>query len=46
VEQTTEDLKHEVILNDHVEHLGDRGTTLEVKPGYARNFLIPKGFGL
>ena len=32
-----------VILNDHVEHLGDRGTTLEVKPGYARNFLIPKG---
>ncbi len=32
-----------VILNDHVEHLGDRGTTLEVKPGYARNYLIPKG---
>jgi len=32
-----------VILNDHVENLGDRGTTCEVKPGYARNFLIPKG---
>ena len=32
-----------VILNDHVEHLGDRGATLEVKPGFARNFLIPKG---
>ncbi len=32
-----------VILNDHVEHLGDRGATLEVKPGYARNYLFPKG---
>ena len=32
-----------VILNDHVEHLGDRGTVCSVKPGFARNFLIPKG---
>jgi large subunit ribosomal protein L9 len=32
-----------VILNDHVEQLGDRGTTLEVKRGFARNYLIPKG---
>lgn len=32
-----------VILNEHVEHLGDRGTTCDVKPGYARNYLIPKG---
>jgi large subunit ribosomal protein L9 len=32
-----------VILNDHVEHLGERGATIEVKPGLARNFLIPKG---
>ncbi len=32
-----------VILNDHVEQLGERGTTLEVKPGFARNYLIPKG---
>jgi len=32
-----------VILNDHVEHLGDRGATLEVKPGLARNYLFPKG---
>ncbi|HPC82321.1 MAG TPA: 50S ribosomal protein L9 [Thermoanaerobaculaceae bacterium] len=32
-----------VILNDSVEHLGDRGTICEVKPGFARNFLIPKG---
>jgi large subunit ribosomal protein L9 len=32
-----------VILNDHVDNLGDRGATLEVKPGYARNYLFPKG---
>lgn len=32
-----------VILNDYVEHLGDRGAICEVKPGFARNFLIPKG---
>lgn len=32
-----------VILNDHVPNLGERGDVLEVKPGYARNFLIPKG---
>jgi large subunit ribosomal protein L9 len=32
-----------VILNDHVEHLGDRGATVEVKTGLARNYLIPKG---
>jgi len=32
-----------VILNEHVEHLGERGATVEVKAGFARNFLIPKG---
>jgi large subunit ribosomal protein L9 len=32
-----------VILNEHVEHLGERGTVCDVKPGFARNFLIPKG---
>ncbi|MCD4750208.1 MAG: 50S ribosomal protein L9 [Thermoanaerobaculales bacterium] len=32
-----------VILNDHVEHLGERGQSVEVKAGYARNFLLPKG---
>lgn len=32
-----------VILNDHIEHLGERGAVVEVKPGYARNYLIPKG---
>ncbi len=32
-----------VILNDHVEHLGERGAFVEVKPGYARNYLLPQG---
>ena len=32
-----------VILNDYVEHLGERGDTVHVKPGYGRNYLIPKG---
>jgi large subunit ribosomal protein L9 len=33
----------QVILNDHVEHLGERGDRVQVKAGYARNFLLPKG---
>jgi len=32
-----------VILNEHVENLGDRGAVCEVKPGFARNYLIPQG---
>jgi large subunit ribosomal protein L9 len=32
-----------VILNEHVPNLGDRGQILEVKPGFARNYLLPKG---
>jgi len=32
-----------VILNDHIEHLGERGDSVVVKPGYANNYLIPKG---
>jgi large subunit ribosomal protein L9 len=32
-----------VILNDHVEHLGERGDSVVVKPGYARNYLLPMG---
>jgi len=31
-----------VILNDFVENLGERGDTVEVKPGYARNYLLPR----
>jgi len=31
-----------VILNDYVENLGERGQVVDVKPGYARNYLLPK----
>jgi large subunit ribosomal protein L9 len=31
-----------VILTDDVKGLGHRGDTVTVKPGYARNFLLPK----
>lgn len=32
-----------VILNDFIEHLGERGDSVQVKPGFARNYLLPKG---
>ena len=31
-----------VILNDYIEHLGERGDSVAVKPGFARNYLLPK----
>ena len=36
----------EVILIDRVENLGEIGDTVKVKPGYARNYLLPKGKAL
>jgi large subunit ribosomal protein L9 len=33
----------EVILLQHVENLGRRGQVVRVRPGYARNFLLPRG---
>ena len=32
-----------LILKENVENLGKIGEVVEVKPGYARNFLLPKG---
>ena len=32
-----------ILLKESVEHLGESGQLVEVKPGYARNFLVPKG---
>ena len=32
-----------VLLNEKVEKLGDIGEIVSVKPGYARNFLLPQG---
>jgi len=36
----------EVILKEHVEHLGRRGEVVKVAPGYARNFLLPRKLAL
>jgi large subunit ribosomal protein L9 len=33
----------QVILRDRLENLGNAGEIVTVKPGYARNYLIPKG---
>jgi large subunit ribosomal protein L9 len=35
-----------VILKENVEHLGHIGDVVKVAPGYARNFLLPKGFAV
>ena len=36
----------DVILVDDVEHLGKAGELVNVRPGYARNFLLPRGFAI
>ena len=33
----------QVILRGSLEHLGNAGDVVSVKPGYARNYLIPQG---
>jgi large subunit ribosomal protein L9 len=36
----------EIILLERVEKLGQMGDVVKVKPGYARNFLLPQGKAL
>ena len=36
----------EVILRQHVEHLGKRGEIVKVAAGYARNYLLPRKLAL
>ena len=36
----------EVILREHVDHLGKRGEIVKVASGYARNFLLPRKLAL
>jgi large subunit ribosomal protein L9 len=33
----------QLLLTDDVPHLGKQGDLVEVKPGYARNYLLPQG---
>lgn len=36
----------EVILREHIEHLGRRGDIVKVAHGYARNYLLPRKLAL
>jgi large subunit ribosomal protein L9 len=36
----------EIILREHVEHLGKRGDIVKVSDGYARNYLLPRKLAL
>lgn len=36
----------ELLLKQNVEHLGRIGDLVEVRPGYARNFLLPQGLAV
>lgn len=36
----------QVILLKEMENLGDVGEVVDVKPGYARNYLVPHGFAI
>lgn len=36
----------EVILKEAIDGLGNIGDVVKVKPGYARNYLVPRGFAL
>jgi large subunit ribosomal protein L9 len=36
----------EIILRQHVDHLGKRGEIVKVAPGYARNYLLPRQMAL
>jgi len=36
----------EIILKEHVEHLGQRGEIVKVANGYARNYLLPRKLAL
>ena len=35
-----------IILRADIENLGNLGDTVAVKPGYARNYLIPQGLAM
>jgi large subunit ribosomal protein L9 len=36
----------EIILTQDIKNLGEKDDIVNVKPGYGRNYLIPKGYGI
>jgi len=34
-----------LVLTEDVQYLGKQGDVVEVRPGYARNYLVPRGLG-
>jgi large subunit ribosomal protein L9 len=36
----------QILLKENVEHLGSTGELVDVKSGYARNYLVPKGYAI
>ena len=36
----------EIILKQDIKNLGEKDDVVVVKPGYGRNYLIPKGYGI
>lgn len=36
----------QLLLNQTIEHLGRTGDVVDVKPGYARNYLLPRGLAV
>jgi large subunit ribosomal protein L9 len=36
----------ELLLKQNVEHLGRVGEVVKVRPGYARNYLLPRGYAV
>ncbi|HXU03402.1 MAG TPA: 50S ribosomal protein L9, partial [Polyangia bacterium] len=36
----------QVILRDDMDNLGKSGEVVNVKPGYARNYLLPRGLAI
>ncbi|HYH49220.1 MAG TPA: bL9 family ribosomal protein, partial [Acidimicrobiia bacterium] len=35
-----------IVLRADVQNLGNKGDLVEVAPGYARNYLVPKGLAI
>src|SRR5687767_1144454 len=36
----------QLVLTEDVQFLGKQGEVVEVKPGYGRNYLVPRGLGV